>query len=52
MYVLLRTKRSVEIDGVGVSRDTPPFFFFRRYDRELVLKPAILVKKSWGGAIP
>ena len=30
----------------GGCRGTP---YFRRYDRELVLKPAISVKKSWGG---
>ena len=32
-----------------VSRDT---LYSRRYDRELVLKPAISLKKSWGGYIP
>ena len=38
--------KGLSIDDFGVSRDTP---YLRRYDWELVLKPAILLKKNSGG---
>ena len=33
-------------DDVGVARGAP---YFRRYGQELVSKPAISLKKRWGG---
>ena len=42
-YFLVRKGRSN--DDVGVARGT----VFQSYGGELALKPAILLKKSWGG---
>ena len=47
-----RVCKSLTIDDVGeggVCRGTPPYF--RRCDRELVLKPAISLKKVGGATV-
>ena len=38
-------QRTIEDDDVAVARGT----VFRRYRRELVSKPAISLKNTWGG---
>ena len=38
-------RKDLSIDDVSGCRRTP---YFRRYARELVLKPVISFKKSWG----
>ena len=46
-HVFLFAKEGPSSDDLGVgARGTP---YFRRYGRELVSKPAISLKKRWGG---
>ena len=39
--------KGLSIDDVGGGVERTPYF--RRHDRELVLKPAVSLKISWGG---
>ena len=48
-HIFLFAKKGLSNDYVGTERGTP---YFRRYGRELALKPAISWKKSWGGGLP